>query len=259
MPLSQSVLTLCRAARRSVILSFTLLAGTLMLFAQSRTPNPFYARTNTFGFFASYSNDSSHILLGDAANRKLLNFGVSYSRKLLMNRAVDWQYDAEFMPVALESDPVQIVDFTYTIDNPPAVYTERLAQPPVGPCIASSGSGSVPGVYSFTYAATCQRRWTVGQAMSPFGLRWNFRPRHRLQPFLDGHGGFMYSTQPIPVSDGGSFNFLFDIGAGLELYRSRAHSLRVEYRYHHISNDDTAPSNPGIDNGLLQFTWAFGR
>lgn len=230
-----------------------------MLPAQSRTGNPYYARVNTFGFFAAYSNDSSHMLLGDAANRKLLNLGVSYGRRLLLNRTVNWQYEAELTPVAIESDPVQVLQFTYTVDDPPTVYTERLAQPPVGPCVASSGSGSVPGFYSFTYAAACQRRWTIGQAMSPFGLRWNFRPQHRLQPFLDGHGGFMYSTQPIPVANAGSFNFLFDFGAGLELYRSGTRSCRLEYRYHHISNDDTADSNPGIDNGLLQFTWAFGH
>ena len=69
----------------------------------------------------------------------------------------------------------------------------------------------------------------------------------------------MYSTQPIPVPMAGSFNFTFDLGAGLEIFRNRHQSVRGEYRYHHISNHETATENPGIDNGLFQVTYAFGR
>jgi len=35
--------------------------------------------------------------------------------------------------------------------------------------------------------------------------------------------------------------------------------VRAEYRYHHISNHETASQNPGIDNELFQVTYAFGR
>lgn len=69
----------------------------------------------------------------------------------------------------------------------------------------------------------------------------------------------MYSTRPIPLEEAGSFNFTFDGGAGIEWYRTRAQSMRVEYRFHHISNDNTAGENPGIDNGLLQLTYSWGR
>jgi opacity protein-like surface antigen len=91
------------------------------------------------------------------------------------------------------------------------------------------------------------------------GFQWNFLPRRKLQPFLIGHGGYMYSTQAIPVAQAGNFNFTFDLGVGLELYRTKTRSIRAEYRYHHISNHDTATANPGIDNGLFQVTYAFGR
>jgi opacity protein-like surface antigen len=95
--------------------------------------------------------------------------------------------------------------------------------------------------------------------MSPVGFQWNFLPRRKLQPFIIGHGGSMYSTRPIPIQEAGSFNFTFDLGAGFELYRSKTHSVRAEYRYHHISNHNTANQNPGIDNGLFQVTYSFGR
>jgi opacity protein-like surface antigen len=69
----------------------------------------------------------------------------------------------------------------------------------------------------------------------------------------------MYSTRPIPLTMAGSFNFTFDLGAGVEIYQNKTRSIRVEYRYHHISNHDTAMENPGIDNGLLQVSYSFGR
>ena len=99
----------------------------------------------------------------------------------------------------------------------------------------------------------------MGQAASPAGMQWNFRPCRSIQPFITSHGGYIYSTQPIPVDTAGSFNFTFDLGAGLEIYRSTTRSIRAEYRYHHTSNNDSARSNPGIDSGLLQVTYAFGR
>ena len=74
-----------------------------------------------------------------------------------------------------------------------------------------------------------------------------------------GHGGYIYSTQAIPVDCAGSFNFTFDLGAGLEFYRSNSRSILADYRYHHISNHGTANPNPGIDNGVFQVTYAFGR
>jgi opacity protein-like surface antigen len=132
----------------------------------------------------------------------------------------------------------------------------------MGACHPASGSESgstSTSSYTYTYVITCSRQWTIGEAMSPIGFEWNFLPRHTKQLFVASHGGYMYSTQPIPLETAGSFNFTFDLGAGLELYRSKNRSIRCEYRYHHISNHNTANANPGIDNGLFQMTYTFGR
>lgn len=238
------------------------MAGASTARAQASPENPYYARVNTFGIFTAYSGDSSHMLLGAAQNRKLLDFGVSYSRKLLLNRIVNWQYNGELLPVALESDPVV---HTVSVQTYPFAATYSRDQIQVEACVARSGTyidiyPGNPGMsFSGTYTTSCKRQWTIGEAISPVGFQWNFRPRHKTQPFLIGHGGTMYSTRPIPIDTAGSFNFTFDLGAGIELYRSKTQSVRAEYRYHHISNDDTANENPGIDNGLIQVTYAFGR
>jgi len=231
-------------------------------FAQSEAkPNASpYARKNSFGILTAYSNDSSHMFLGYAENRKLLDIGASYSRRLYLNHVMSWQYDGEILPVALNSDPVQLTTSTVSFTNPPLTFTSTIDTPTVMACHPDSGSGTLgPNGPTFSFVSTCHRRWVVGEGISPIGMQWNFLPRRKLQPIVEGHGGYMYSTRTIPVERGGSFNFTFDVGVGFELYRSHAHSYRVEYRYHHISNDETANANPGIDSGVFQFSWLFGR
>lgn len=229
--------------------------------AQTTAENPFYGRLNTFGVFAAYSPDSSHMLLGYAENRKLVDIGVSYSRRLYLNRTVSWQYSAELLPVSLESDPVAVIVANQTS---PTAATFTTTYGPVVDCAPQTAPYSVTISSGVTFSGTetvlcSRRRWTMGEGISPFGFQWNFAPRRKTQPFLAGHGGYMYSTQPIPISDAGSFNFTFDLGAGIEVFRSRTRSIRGEIRYHHISNHGTATENPGIDNVLYQVTYAFGR
>jgi opacity protein-like surface antigen len=230
--------------------------------AQSPDTSPWFGRKNTISFFAAYSNDSSHILLGSADNRKLLDFGAGYNRRLIMNRIVNWQYSFELLPVALESDPLEIETIQQTV---PTVLTSTLN---LGSqalnCTPQSTAYSFTTAGGVTYAGTesfsCSgREWTIGEGISPIGFQWNFMTRDKIQPFLIGHGGYMYSTQPIPLSMAGSFNFTFDLGAGVEIFQNKTRSIRVEYRYHHISNHDTATENPGIDSGLFQLSYSFGR
>jgi opacity protein-like surface antigen len=242
-----------------LIVFLTLISTSAIAQAPATAESPYYARNNTFSVFGAYSGDSSHILLGDAENRRLLDFGVAYGRNLFLNRIVNWQYNGEILPVALESDPVVLYTYNWTS---PTVYTDSGTVVLTTPCVPSSGSISNTQngkTYSYTYIFTCTRQWTIGEGISPVGFQWNFLPRNKLQPFIIGHGGCMYSTQPIPIPEAGFFNFTFDLGAGIELYRSKTRSVRTEYHYHHISNHNTANQNPGIDNGLFQVTYSFGR
>lgn len=229
--------------------------------AQSAPQSRYYSRLNSFGFFAGYSGDSSHIVLGDAERRKLVVLGASYNRRLTLNHVASWQYSAEIQPVALEGDPLSIFVNEQTT---PVKATYVSAGSPTESCSPFTINYSFPGSNGQTYSGTATiychgRRWTMGEGMSPVGFQWNFMPARKLQPTVMAHGGYMFSSHEIPVPGAGTFNFTFDIGAGLELYTSRNRSIRVDYRYHHISNDRTAAINPGIDNGLFQVTYSFGR
>jgi opacity protein-like surface antigen len=257
----------CLRAVSMLLLFFALAFVAATAPAQSPDANPFFARRNTFSFFSAYSNDSSHILLGYAENRKLLDFGAGYGRRLFVNHVVDWQYNGEILPVALENDLLG-----QQVDHQTAPTVETFPANPIGQVISCavvttpynftipnpSGGGTTS--YAGTLVQTCSgHQWNIGEAISPVGFQWNFLPRLKTQPFLIGHGGYMYSTKPIPIAYAGSFNFTFDLGAGIELYRSKTQSIRAEYRFHHISNHGTAAYNPGIDNGLFQITYSFGR
>ena len=229
--------------------------------AQATSERPYYDRVNSFGIISAYSPDSSHIILGVAENRKLWSFGVSYSRRLWASPRAIWHYDGELLPFALEGDPLtrEIIHQTS-----PKVVTTVLDGGPGVSCAPVTGSFAFTDpngvVYSGTVDAFCHgRQWTFGQAVSPLGLQWNFLPHRKIQPLFTAHVGYMYSTKPIPVSFAGSFNFTFDFGPGIEFYRTATRSFRAEYRYHHISNHNSASENPGIDNGLFQLAFVFGR
>ena len=177
------------------------------------------------------------------------------------NETLNWQYEAEVLPFALEGDPLMQV---VVQEIKPQQWTQtHYDQSPMARCHSSDQlQFTYPDgtQYEYLYTYTCNgREWTFGEAISPMGFRLNFTPHRRLQPMLLGHGGYMYSTHPIPTPQSGSFNFRFDVGAGFEVFRTRAQSIRVEYRLQHVSNKNTATANPGIDSQVLHVAYVFGR
>jgi len=91
----------------SVMLSSSHAGGQAVPTANAPSANEggYYARANSFGVIAAYSPDSSHMILGVAEQRNLWFFGGSYSRRLFIKSGVNWQYDGELLPLALEGDP----------------------------------------------------------------------------------------------------------------------------------------------------------
>jgi hypothetical protein len=229
--------------------------------AQTRDSTSFGSK-NTYSAFVEYSNDSSHIILGVAPNRKFASVGFQYERRLLSNRAFVWRYAAEFRPLILESDPTATLTISIIAPPPAITITEPAAAAPQ--CVAGqrtiSGTDPITGIhYSENILTTCGRRWTYAQGLSPAGTRINLLPHRRLQPTASFLAGYMLSTKNIPVDSAGSFNFTFEFGAGLEYYQSQSRSIRFEYQIQHLSNAYTAETNPGVDNGLFKMTYNFGR
>jgi hypothetical protein len=206
--------------------------------------------------------------MGASRQRVLADFGGSYARRLFQLKGTVFQYLVEARPLTFESDPLQITTETATTTTGSmtgTVTTYQGAGVSVGKCQVYTSAGVVAAIppyfpgFSYIVNATCGRRWTFVQEVSPVGFRYYMRTRRTVQPFVVATAGYMYSNRPIPMADAGSFNFQFDFGAGVEVFRSKTRSVSVEARFHHFSNKNTAYDNPGVDNVNYKVSYSFGR
>jgi opacity protein-like surface antigen len=227
------------------------------------------------GGFVEYSNDSSHMLIGQEENRKLLIAGASYARRLKGNRVAAWRWEFDVNPLVLLRNPVLTTDETVVYTGPPVTTftgyfpgTYHFVNLTNSECSSGSGSGYYYGtngsgppipVETYTYTATCANPWTYGGGVSPLGQVVNFRPRKRLQPFFAGNAGFVAFDQVTPSDRATRFNFSFEVGAGVQFFTRPERALTVDFRYHHISNAYRGEQNPGVDSGLLKVSYSFGR
>ena len=224
-----------------------------------------YSRKNGWTVFTEYSNTSSHILMGASRQRELVTLGGAYTRRVVRFWGSQLNYQAEVRPVTFESDPVEITSTTYSAESgtTPVSLTLVNSEATVGVCQPGSGTSTIspPGlpVETVTYRIVCGRQWTFAQTFSPLGFKYSLLTRRRVQPFAIGTLGYMYSSRPIPVAEAEAFNFAFDFGAGVEIYRPNRRSISLECRFHHFSNRDTAEENPGVDNLVYKLSYSFGR
>ena len=243
-------------ARLAVFLVFLSTAN-----AQTEDATTFGSK-NTYSAFFDYSNDSSHIVLGHAEGRKFTELGFQYERRLKLGKNFAWKYTAEFRPLIAESDLTTIETAIQTL--PPPTQTTVFNAGASPQCRPSSEN------FSFTNPMTgvlnagtinfgCGRRWTYVEGLSPLGTRINLLPHKRWQPTGSILTGLLLSSKKIPVDTGGSFNFTFQVGAGVEYFRTQTQSIRLEYQLQHFSNAYTAPTNYGVDSGLFKLTYTFGR
>lgn len=221
-----------------------------------------FGSKNTFAAFVDYSNDSSHIVLGNAEGRKFVELGFQYERRLKLGKNFAWKYTAEFRPFIAESDLIVLETVVQTL--PPPTQTTVFNEGASPQCRPSSESFSftnpMTGVLNAgTINIGCGRRWTYVEGLSPLGTRINLLPHKRWQPTGSILAGFLLSAKKIPVDTGGSFNFMFQVGAGVEYFRTQTQSIRLEYQLQHFSNANTAQTNYGVDNGLFKLTYTFGR
>lgn len=221
-----------------------------------------FGSKNTYSVFFDYSNDSSHIVLGSAEGRKFTELGFQYERRLKFGQYLVWKYAAEFRPLIAQSDLTVLETIVQT--SPPPTQTTVITPIASLACRPSSENFSFmnpnTGVLSAgTFDISCGRRWTYVEGLSPLGTRINLLPRRRWQPTGSILTGFLLSSKKIPIDTGGSFNFMFQVGAGVEYFRTSTQSIRFEYQLQHFSNAYTAQTNYGVDNGLFKLTYSFGK
>lgn len=85
-----------------------------------------------------------------------------------------------------------------------------------------------------------------------------FAPRGRWMPVWRAGAGVVYTGKAIPVGEE-RFNFSLLTGLGLEIQVSPGGALFVEYRFHHVSNANRGPINPGINAHTVLLGFSFQR
>lgn len=130
--------------------------------------------------------------------------------------------------------------FEYTVDVNPYV---RLVQPREFVFFEARDSNAVILTESGPDA--------VGVGISPIGLKFLFRRRERVKPFINSTAGFLYFERNVPYDAGRKFNFAFDVGAGFQVFSKSRNATMFGYKYHHFSNANTADVNPGVDSHII--------
>ncbi len=180
--------------------------------SEEGTTYPLGRGSNEFGVWTGFSPFSFRFE-GQSEHRKLYLLNLQYARTLFATTPLTLKYTAEIVPVALEIQPTQ----GYLVEGVPIV----------------------------NYSGTI-----YGAGASPIGFQANVG-RKRVQPFANGSVGFLYFKQQVPVVGSSQFNFTVTIGFGAQFFQRSGRTFTVGWKYHHLSNDYTAPLNPGIDSSVF--------
>jgi hypothetical protein len=106
---------------------------------------------------------------------------------------------------------------------------------------------------SNTVGIRLRGRTVTGFGFAPIGFKITAARFGRWQPFFETTGGMVRTRVPIPyeVSEATRWNFMFDFGGGVQIMSDTAKAFRFGYKWHHISNANRTPANPGLDAHLV--------
>jgi hypothetical protein len=98
-----------------------------------------------------------------------------------------------------------------------------------------------------------------GAGFAPFGLSLQLPITKSLQIFGGGAVGGLWFNTPVPVADARAFNVTIEWGGGIDLPIGSRQRIRLGYRFHHLSNADSAVENPGVDGHVFYAGWHLRR
>ena len=229
------------------LFAFILMTGTMIAAAQSTgrpaTPGPVAAnyvaqvrdaRTWEFGPFVSGGTG-----VGDRADYRFLSAGLQLGKTLtpVLHASIfsgQFELGGNIMPLWQ----------SYTPAPHTATYTCVVAGQPVT-CVLPVAGGTYTGV-----------------SITPAIFRWNFLTKStRIQPWLQGAGGLIYTTRQYPPSfsstpsfpvDGSTcvWNFSPQGGVGFHYFIFPKRSIDVGLNAVHISSASLGDRNPGVNASI---------
>ena len=138
-----------------------------------------------------------------------------------------------------------------TVTDPPRTSTE-ITQLVVGVAFHFPTETN-PWGNKFGIALELIPLFTIDQAPSARGYGVNLMARFRFgsvwQPMLHFGAGMLATNEEVPPGES-QLNFTPQIGAALQRRLGHRVAMRIEYRYHHLSNAGLTERNPGINSHL---------
>ena len=174
---------------------------------------------NEFAVLLGGSYFSTNVL-AFSEDRKLVITELRYARQLTTRRRFSLKMTMDLVPAAILIEPKNVE------------LTSRI----------------IPG---------SPWRSVYGWGLTPVGLQMNFRPRKRVQPFAESTFGFLHFNSRVISPAASRFNFTVDLGPGVQLFATPRQAVTLGYRYHHLSNADIAPRNPGADSNIFYVGYSF--
>lgn len=163
-------------------------------------------------------------LQGTTMDRRLFLLGAAYNRLLTTNKIAALTFTSQLIPVALLREP-------YFLNT------------------------GIQAVRKFPLRTETRRNYGAGA--SPAGVRVNFLPGKRAQPFLGIQGGFLYFNKTALSPQASHFNFNIDGRAGLEFPLPSGKAISFAYMFQHMSNAYIAKQDPGVDSHMLTLAYRF--
>jgi len=171
--------------------------------------------------------------IGFSPDSRVGQFREPNRRLLAIGAHAEWVIESSGgLSLAANSDVIPVVIVTRT----PTYVTREVVLPGGGTLQTNEQTGSKP-VY--------------GAGVSPFGFKLRIGSAPKIRFFGASSIGGLWFTRNVPVPEARRFNFAFEYGGGIELGRAQQRTITIGYKFHHLSNANSAAFNPGLDSHVL--------
>jgi hypothetical protein len=171
--------------------------------------------------------------MGLSPNSRVGEFAMPHRQLVLLGARAEWVIEAlPSLTLAATSDIVPVAVITHT----PTYTTRQVVFPGGGTTQLKEQTGNEP-VY--------------GAGGMPFGFKLLIGSSSNVRLFGATSVGGLWFTRDVPIPDGRRFNFSFEYGGGIEFGRRTQRTIILGYKFHHLSNANSAAVNPGLDSGVI--------
>lgn len=152
---------------------------------------------------------------------------------LLIGARAEWVIETVGpFALAVTSDLVPMAVVTHT----PTYITREVVDP----------DGTV-----FQFKEETGDKPVFGAGAAPFGFKLYLGSSRSARLYAASAIGGLWFTRDMPVPEARRFNVSLEFGGGLELVNRSGRSVLVGYKFHHLSNANSAAFNPSLDSHVL--------